>query len=320
MQASISPAAFLQALSEQFPDAIGVVPVNPGAHHGAVVAFGSVEAQTKACSTGVQVNNITIIGTPTLSTNSSVFRISLERLPILRPDELTPLLRKTLSHCFFGKGYAMIDTAQTDGPNFRELVHEMHLDSYRIIMASWREMEKHCFYCHKPGHTRQQCPKLEARRVKTCYACSSPDHLFRNCPKRDIEPVGDKRPHTDHIEPKVREVSQEGSIRTMRKNRREPITVGDFIRPAQSSGKPKLPKPNDSTQETQHDTIATELDTEDNSDSDYALSESDKDSEDEQMYSDNPDKDNMDLDKDEVDNLLQEASDPSGQSNSTQSL
>ncbi|KAG1440330.1 hypothetical protein G6F56_011967 [Rhizopus delemar] len=191
-------------------------------------------------------------------------------------------------------------------------------------------MEKHCFYCHKPEHTRQQCPKLEARRVKTCYTCGSPDHLFRDCPKRGTESVGDKRPRTDHIETKVREVSQEGSIRTMRKNRREPITVGDFIRPAQSAEKPKLPTPeeaisnlpksNDGIQETQHDTNATALDMEDDSDSDYAPSESDKDSDDEKMYSDNSDKDNMDLDKDEVDNLLREAGDPSGQYNSTQSL
>ncbi|KAG1466236.1 hypothetical protein G6F56_004726 [Rhizopus delemar] len=64
----------------------------------------------------------------------------------------------------------------------------------------------------------------------------------------------------------------------------------------------------------------TELDTEDDSDSDYTSSESDKVSEDEKMYSDNSDKDNINHDKDEVDNLLREAGDPSGQSNSTQSL
>ncbi|CAO3702455.1 unnamed protein product [Rhizopus stolonifer] len=315
MQTSITPVTFLQALSEQFPDAIGVVPVNQGAHHGAVVAFDFVEAQTKTCSIGVQVNNLTIIGTPTLSTISSVFRISLERLSILRPDELTPLLRQTLSQygkvlhvglsldpatkLFFGKGYAMIDTAQTDGSNFRELVHEMHLDNHRIIMASWRGMKTYYFYYHKPGYTRQQCPKLEARRVKPCYTCGGSDHLFRNCPKRATEPVGDNRTRTDHIEP-------------------QPV------------GKPKLPTPvkfmdslpstNEKTQEAQHGPKATEKDTEDASNSDYAPSESDKDFGDEKMYSENSGKDNMDLDKNEIYNLLWESDDPSGQSNSTQSL
>ncbi|KAG1472109.1 hypothetical protein G6F56_001737 [Rhizopus delemar] len=199
MQDSTSPAAFLQALSEQFPNAIGVVSVNQGTHHGAECKLTTfIYQQFSVC-------------------------ISLKRLPILRPEELTSLLRKTLkvlhvglnfdsaTKLFFSKDYAIIDTTQTGGPNFCELIHEMHLDSHCIIMASWRGMEKHCIYCHKPEHIRH------------------PDHLFRNCPKRATESVGDKRPRTDHIEPKVREVHQERSVRTIRKNRIEPITVGDVV-------------------------------------------------------------------------------------------
>ncbi|CAO3702068.1 unnamed protein product [Rhizopus stolonifer] len=166
--------------------------------------------------------------------------------------------------------------------------------------------------------------------LQACYTCGSPDHLFRDCPKRATESVGDKRSRTDHIEPKVREVRHAGPVRTMRKNRREPITVGDFIRPAEPVEKPKIPTPvevmdkvpstNEMKQEAQHGPKASEQYTEDDSDSDYAPSESDRDSGGEKMYSENSDKDNMDLDKDEVSNLLREAGDLSGQSNPTPSL
>ncbi|EIE88286.1 hypothetical protein G6F46_012437 [Rhizopus delemar] len=96
MPKAVLPATFLKALSAQFPTAIGVVPVKQGNHHGAIVAFDTVEAQTKACSIGVQVGSLTIIGTQTLSSDNSTYRISLDRLPILRPEELTPLVRQML--------------------------------------------------------------------------------------------------------------------------------------------------------------------------------------------------------------------------------
>lgn len=137
MQTAILPVVFLKALSNQSPDAIEAVSVNQDARQGVVVTLDSVEAQTKACSTGVQVENITIIGTPTLSTNSSIYRISLEILLILRPGELTPLLCQVLSqygkvlhigilldsatNLFFGKGYAIINITSEEGFTFREL-------------------------------------------------------------------------------------------------------------------------------------------------------------------------------------------------------
>ncbi|KAG1220642.1 hypothetical protein G6F35_006562 [Rhizopus arrhizus] len=96
MPKAVLPATFLKALAAQFPTAIGVVPVKQGDHHGAIVAFDTVEAQTKACSIGVQVGSLTIIGTQTLSSDNSIYRISLDRLPILRPEELTPLVRQML--------------------------------------------------------------------------------------------------------------------------------------------------------------------------------------------------------------------------------
>ncbi|KAG0734745.1 hypothetical protein G6F57_015703 [Rhizopus arrhizus] len=122
---TVSPAKFYAALSAQYPDAIGVVPVQQGSVHGTVIAFDSVEARTKACSIGVVVDGFTIIGTPTLPASSSVYRLSLDKLPIRRPNELAPLLTKVLkayghvlhvgllldpqTNLFFGKGYALLD-------------------------------------------------------------------------------------------------------------------------------------------------------------------------------------------------------------------
>ncbi|KAG1141989.1 hypothetical protein G6F37_007533 [Rhizopus arrhizus] len=180
MPKAVLPASFLKALAAQFPTAIGVVPVKQEDHHGAIVAFGTVEVQTKACSIGVQVGSLTIIGTQTLSSDNSIYRISLDCLPILRPEELTPLVRQMLEpygkvlyvgllldpamNLFFGKGFAFLDTSTTEGPTFREFSHEMHLDNHRLVFASWRGMETHCFYCHKPGHTKATCPILESPR------------------------------------------------------------------------------------------------------------------------------------------------------------
>ncbi|KAG0786021.1 hypothetical protein G6F21_008879 [Rhizopus arrhizus] len=73
MPKAVLPATFFKALAAQFPTAIGVVPVKQGDHHGAIVAFDI-----------------------TLSSDNSIYRISLDRLPILRPEELTPLVRQML--------------------------------------------------------------------------------------------------------------------------------------------------------------------------------------------------------------------------------
>ena len=214
---TVSPAKFYAALSAQYPDAIGVVPVQQGSVHVTVIAFDSVEARTKACSIGVVVDGFTIIGTPTLPASSSVYPLSLDKLPIRRPNELAPLLTKVLKayghvlhvgllldpqmNLFFGKGYALLDMTTDDTHSFKPLSHEIALADDRIIYATWRGMEQHCFYCHKPGHIKTACPRLDRQRNRTCYNCGSPEHLFRSCPKRGTDRVGDKRRHEDHIDP-----------------------------------------------------------------------------------------------------------------------
>ncbi|KAG1124524.1 hypothetical protein G6F42_009547 [Rhizopus arrhizus] len=58
-------------------------------------------------------------------------------------------------------------------------------------------MEKHCFYCHRPGHTKSGCQRLQHQKIKSCYACKGPEHLFRDCPKIGSPNVGEKRAKTE---------------------------------------------------------------------------------------------------------------------------
>ncbi|KAG1270625.1 hypothetical protein G6F66_013771 [Rhizopus arrhizus] len=64
-------------------------------------------------------------------------------------------------------------------------------------------MAPHCFYCHKPGHTKGNCPRLSQQRIKTCYSCRDPSHLIRECPKRNTATVGEKRTRYDDPLPTV---------------------------------------------------------------------------------------------------------------------
>ncbi|KAG1137114.1 hypothetical protein G6F38_011552 [Rhizopus arrhizus] len=143
---TVTPSAFFAALSAQYPDAIGAVPVQQGSVNGTVIAFDSLEARTRACSIGIKVHSFTIIGTPTLDATSTVYRLSLDKLPLLRPTELTPLLASELgrygkvlhvgllldpsTNLFFGKGYALIDTAEGNGVKLQPLSHEIALSNH----------------------------------------------------------------------------------------------------------------------------------------------------------------------------------------------
>ncbi|KAG0736494.1 hypothetical protein G6F57_006556 [Rhizopus arrhizus] len=176
------------------------------------------KSRTATCSVGIAVGGFTVIGTPTLPLTSSIYRDSLGKLPLMRPDSLNPLLAEALSHygtvlhvglyrdpvsrLFFGKGYVLIDTAPEDR-TVLPLSHEIDLTNQRLIYASWRGMAPHCFYCHKPGHTKGNCPRFLQQRIKTCYSCEDPSHLIRECPKRNTATIGEKRTRYDDPLPTV---------------------------------------------------------------------------------------------------------------------
>ncbi|KAG1138003.1 hypothetical protein G6F37_012975 [Rhizopus arrhizus] len=96
----------------------------------------------------------------------------------------------------------MLDVADKDANVYRSLTHEISLVQHRVILATWRGMEKHCFYCHKPGHTKPGCQRLQRQSIKRCYACKSLEHLVRDCPKIGSPNVGEKRARTEsHVSP-----------------------------------------------------------------------------------------------------------------------
>ncbi|KAG1365980.1 hypothetical protein G6F61_013422 [Rhizopus arrhizus] len=89
--------AFLITLSSQYPEAIGGVDTQQGSVKRAVVAFDIIATRDRACTVGITLENFTLFGTATFSAESSVYRISLDKLPILRPSELSPLLQEVFS-------------------------------------------------------------------------------------------------------------------------------------------------------------------------------------------------------------------------------
>ncbi|KAG1135919.1 hypothetical protein G6F37_013004 [Rhizopus arrhizus] len=205
----MSIEVFLESLSFQYPEVLGGVDTQQGSVRGAIVAFDSEEARDKACSVGTQINSHTIHGTPTLSTESSVYRVALDKLPILRPSEFSPSLQEAFkkygkvlhvglyldpnTKLFFSKGYVMLDTTNDQGQVYQTLTHDIPLVKHRIILATWRGMAQHCVYCHKPGHTKNTCQRLQKQKAKSCYACGSFEHFVRDCPKTVSPSVGNKR-------------------------------------------------------------------------------------------------------------------------------
>ncbi|KAG0821219.1 hypothetical protein G6F19_012039 [Rhizopus arrhizus] len=215
-QMPITPASFFTALAAQYTDAIGAVPVRQGTTNGTVIAFDTEESRTKACTIGITIDRFTVIGTPTLKPESTIIRVSLEKLPLLRPQALTPMITSSLSkygrvldvglyrdpvtQLFFGKGYVLLDTSTADGIQFLPLEHEIDLGQRRLVYASWRGMAKHCFYCHKPGHTKVDCPRLSNQKIKRCYSCDSIEHLFRDCPRRQTPATSSKRQRAEDVD------------------------------------------------------------------------------------------------------------------------
>ncbi|KAG1128777.1 hypothetical protein G6F42_005665 [Rhizopus arrhizus] len=150
--AKVTIDAFLAALSIQYPEAIGDVDTQQGSVRGNVVAFDTIAARDRACTIGITLGNFTLFRTATLSVECSIYRVSLDKLPILRPGELCPLPQEVFSQCgkvlhvglyldpktklFFGKGYIMLDVADNDANVYRSLTHEISLGHHRVILAT----------------------------------------------------------------------------------------------------------------------------------------------------------------------------------------
>ncbi|ORE04479.1 hypothetical protein BCV72DRAFT_257278 [Rhizopus microsporus var. microsporus] len=184
-QLSVLPADFYEALVNQYPSAIEAVPVRQEAINGVIIAFDSAESRITACNIGIAVGSFTVIGTPTLLPTSSIYQVSLEKLPLMRSDSLTPLLTETFSR-------------------YGTVLHAgLYRDPVSRLFFGKGSMAPHCFNCHKPGYTRGNCPRLSQQCVKTCYSCGDPGHLIRECPKRNTATVGEKRTCYDDSLPTI---------------------------------------------------------------------------------------------------------------------
>ncbi|KAG1145285.1 hypothetical protein G6F37_012171 [Rhizopus arrhizus] len=326
-QMPITPASFFTALAAQYPDAIGAVPVRQGTTNGTVIAFDTEESRTKACTIGITIDRFTVIGTPTLKPESTIIRVSLEKLPLLRPQALTPMITSSLSkygrvldvglyrdpvtQLFFGKGYVLLDTSTADGIQFLPLEHEIDLGQRRLVYASWRGMAKHCFYCHKPGHTKVDCPRLSNQKIKRCYSCDSIEHLFRDCPRRQTPATSSKRQRAEDVDL---------PLRTQDHNAVEQQLQSNSVTAADADIVAAQPQTNDnatilaSTSNAQVDTDSqqTQEEPDDEDDSDYQPStEEDDDS----SMDECEDTDDITIDEDEVRQLQDESARDSTSSN-----
>ncbi|KAG2225049.1 hypothetical protein INT45_003249 [Circinella minor] len=209
------PQRFMAQLKQQYPSAIGHK-VAPKQFNGAIVAFTNEQDSLKACNDGVSFENKTILGTPTIGAENEVYKVNLEQLPLLHQDRLTPLLKNALglfgkilhiglyvdpiSTMFYGRGYAIIDTSTNDEEPYSPLCHVIPLLGKQNILATWRGMERHCFYCHTPKHVIADCPEIKKLSIKdrTCHGCGSTDHFIRKCPKVNDARIGDKRKPNQH--------------------------------------------------------------------------------------------------------------------------
>lgn len=78
---------------------------------------------------------------------------------------------------FDGTGYAII-SIPTDG-DVPSLTHDLSWNDESVVYATWSSMPLHCSYCHKPNHSRLDCPVRSALR---CWSCLAVGHLRVHCP------------------------------------------------------------------------------------------------------------------------------------------
>lgn len=91
-QPPVLPTDFYEALANQYFSTIETVPVRQGAINGVIIAFDSAESRTAACSIGITIGSFSVVGTLTLPPTSSIYRVSLEKLPLMRHDSLISTL------------------------------------------------------------------------------------------------------------------------------------------------------------------------------------------------------------------------------------
>ncbi|KAG1443803.1 hypothetical protein G6F55_012545 [Rhizopus delemar] len=145
-----------------------------------------------------------------MAPGSILKKVTLQRLPWLRPKELRAGLNATLSNygricdvgvvkdsetgTFLGSGYAILDVSpqliNKDEPPFLELSHvitwvdpDVSRSGDVFILAYWNDMPTYCKYCHESGHSASGCPKSPSGK-RVCFLCLKRGHVRAECPER----------------------------------------------------------------------------------------------------------------------------------------
>ncbi|KAG1047406.1 hypothetical protein G6F43_010143 [Rhizopus delemar] len=197
----------------QLKEYVGLVVHKSGPNRYLEVNFDIEEFRILACNEGLRFDNGLVVIRPVVACRpgSIIKRVTLQRLPWLRPQRLLEGLRSTLGNygnvrdvgivtdsdtgAFLGSGYAVLDCSpspnQTDP--FLELTHAIEsVDpassedlSSIFIHAYWKDMPTYCKYCHKLGHSAVQCKEAPSNK-RTCFYCFKPGHIRAQCPDKVV--------------------------------------------------------------------------------------------------------------------------------------
>ncbi|EIE78416.1 hypothetical protein RO3G_03120 [Rhizopus delemar RA 99-880] len=196
----------------QFQDYVGLVVHKSGSNRYLEVNFDKDEFRTAACTHGLHFDDGRVIIRPTLACRpgSIIRRVTLQRLPWLRPHNLQEGLRRTLSNygsirdvgivtdsetgAFLGSGYAVLDCSPdpSQPDPFLDLTHVIPwvdpettstTENSIFIHAYWKEMPTYCKYCHELGHSASNCKQAPSNK-RVCYYCFKPGHIRVQCPDK----------------------------------------------------------------------------------------------------------------------------------------
>ncbi|CAO3667430.1 unnamed protein product [Rhizopus microsporus] len=133
-----------------------------------------------------------IYGFSVLLSRDLLLRVKLSHLPFLPEHLLTQGIFDLLAPYgivleggiflnngwFDGTSYAILQfSADHDLP---ELTHALSWNDENVMYAAWPSIPLHCNYCHKPNHSRSDCPVRSALR---CWTYLSNGHIRAHCPQ-----------------------------------------------------------------------------------------------------------------------------------------
>ncbi|ORE01490.1 hypothetical protein BCV72DRAFT_217194, partial [Rhizopus microsporus var. microsporus] len=191
---------------DQFDDFVGQLVHRSGTNRYLEVNFSIDRHRSYAFDTGLKFDKGKMVVKPAhaMATGSILKKVSLQRLPWLRPKELLAGLTATLSNygvvkdnatgTFLSSGYAVLDVskqslAQDEAP-FLDLSHvttwvdpDASCSGKMFILAYWNGMPTYCKYCHESGHIASSCPKSPSGK-RVCFLCLKRGHVRADCPER----------------------------------------------------------------------------------------------------------------------------------------